>query len=279
MADKEWISDTLPLGRQTDYVAVYTPSLLYPIPRTQCRDELGLDAESLPFRGVDIWTGYEISWLGSRGKPVVVVGEFSVPCTSPNIIESKSFKLYLNSLNQTRFASTKEVVSTLERDLSAAAGAPVMVALKTLGAVAGEGVGHFTGENIDARDIDIDTYVPAAGLLQLLDGGEVVSENLYSDLLKSNCPVTGQPDWASVYISYRGAAIDKDSLLRYIIAFRQHQDFHEHCVERMFTEIKAQCQPEKLTVYARYTRRGGLDINPFRSDCGDSPLHVRLVRQ
>lgn len=276
--DSVWSADALPLGKQSDYVSEYTPELLFPIPRAHSRNELALASDALPFQGVDIWTGYELSWLNMQGKPVVVMAEFSVPCSSPNIIESKSFKLYLNSFNQSRFAALRDVVVLLEADLSAAAGAPVMVSLKPLAAAAVVGVGHFTGENLDLRDIAIDRYTPAPELLGVVSESPV-SEALCSDLLKSNCPVTGQPDWASLYIRYQGPEIDKDGLLRYIVSFREHQDFHEHCVERIFTDIKARCQPQELTVYARYTRRGGLDINPFRTDCGDSPLAVRLVRQ
>lgn len=268
----------IPLGKQTDYVSVYTPSLLCPIPREESRRNLSIDEQALPFSGVDIWTGYELSWLDAKGKPVVAMAEFIFPCNSPAIVESKSFKLYLNSLNQTRFNSMQEVITTLESDLSVAAGAKVLVDVQSLHQGVSRGVGHLVGESIDGLDIEVDVYHPDADLLAC-DEGRIISENLHSDLLKSNCPVTGQPDWASVYVSYRGPAIDKASLLRYIISFREHQDFHEHCVERMFTDIKAQCKPEQLTVYARYTRRGGLDINPFRTDCGDSALDIRLARQ
>ncbi len=271
--------NSIPLGKQSDYVSVYTPSLLCPIPREESRKNLSLDQEDLPFNGVDLWTGYEISWLNNKGKPVVAMAEFIFPCTSPAIVESKSFKLYLNSLNQTRFNSLQEVASTLESDLSVAAGSQVLVNLQSLNQFVSRGVGRLTGESIDELDVEVDVYTPDAGLLQLSDPDKIVSETLHSDLLKSNCPVTGQPDWASVYIAYRGPAIDKASLLRYIVSFREHQDFHEHCVERMFTDIKAQCQPEQLTVYARYTRRGGLDINPFRSDSGEAPADIRLARQ
>ncbi|BFM15246.1 NADPH-dependent 7-cyano-7-deazaguanine reductase QueF [Maricurvus nonylphenolicus] len=268
----------IPLGKQTEYVSVYTPSLLCPIPREESRRSLSIDEQALPFSGVDIWTGYELSWLDAKGKPVVAMAEFIFPCFSPAIVESKSFKLYLNSFNQTRFNSMQEVATTLESDLSVAAGAKVLVDVQSLNQGVSRGLGHLVGESIDGQDIEVDVYHPDASLLAC-DEGRIISENLHSDLLKSNCPVTGQPDWASVYIAYRGPAIDKAALLRYIVSFREHQDFHEHCVERMFTDIKAQCKPEQLTVYARYTRRGGLDINPFRTDCGDSALDIRLARQ
>lgn len=270
--------DTL-LGKITEYVSVYTPSLLFPIPRQQSRLQLGLEPGVLPFRGVDIWTAYEISWLNSDGKPEVAVAEFEVPATSPAIIESKSFKLYLNSFNQTEFADAESVARTLEADLSRAAGAAVNVRLTLLQQATLSGRGHFAGECIDNQPVRIDCYTPNADLLQLRDTAGVVSESLYSNLLKSNCPVTGQPDWASVLIQYRGAAIDRAGLLKYIISFREHQDFHEHCVERMFLDIQERCRPEALTVYARYTRRGGLDINPYRTNSAEGPVDVRLVRQ
>jgi len=267
------------LGKQTEYISVYNPSLLCPIPRQQSRRELGLNPEALPFRGVDIWTAYEVSWLDSNGKPEVAVAEFEVPASSPNIIESKSFKLYLNSFNQTSFSGMYDVARTMESDLTTSAGAPVMVTLKTLAQSAQEGLGHFTGECIDHEPVKIDCYSPSPDLLALIKPEKVVSETLYSDLLKSNCPVTGQPDWASVFIQYRGSKIDRASLLKYIISFREHQDFHEHCAERMYLDIQKHCNPDELSVYARYTRRGGLDINPYRTNGSQGPLDVRLVRQ
>lgn len=267
------------LGKQTDYISVYNPSLLCPIPRQQSRRELGINPDALPFRGVDIWTAYEVSWLNKNGKPEVAIADFEIPANSPAIIESKSFKLYLNSFNQTAFNSTFDVAHTMESDLSSAAGTTVMVRLKPLQQMAQQGVGHFTGESVDAQDVTIDCYSPSPDLLTLAKPEKVVTETLYSDLLKSNCPVTGQPDWASVFISYRGLQLDRAALLKYIISFREHQDFHEHCVERMFLDIHNRCQPEALTVYARYTRRGGLDINPYRTNGTDGPVDVRLVRQ
>lgn len=271
-------ADTL-LGKTTEYVSVYTPSLLFPIPRLQSRLQLGMEPGALPFRGVDIWTAYEVSWLDSHGKPQVAVAEFEVPADSPAIVESKSFKLYLNSFNQTAFADLASVERTLVADLSAAAGAEVGVRLIPLQQAILSGSGHFAGECIDNEPVHIDCYSPNPDLLQVNTATGVVSESLYSNLLKSNCPVTGQPDWASVLIEYRGAAIDRAGLLKYIISFREHQDFHEHCVERMFLDIQQRCQPEQLTVYARYTRRGGLDINPFRTSGAAGPTDARLVRQ
>ena len=267
------------LGKQTEYISVYTPSLLCPIPRQQSRRELGINPDALPFRGVDIWTAYEVSWLNNDGKPEVAVAEFEIPANSPSIIESKSFKLYLNSFNQTAFASIYDVARTMESDLTTAAGATVMVSLKSLSQATQDSLGHFTGECIDQEPVKVDCYSPSPDLLKLEDADKVVSETLYSDLLKSNCPVTGQPDWASVFIQYRGPKIDRGSLLKYIISFREHQDFHEHCAERMYLDLQNRCTPEELTVYARYTRRGGLDINPYRTNGSEGPTDVRLVRQ
>ncbi|MBB6523272.1 7-cyano-7-deazaguanine reductase [Pseudoteredinibacter isoporae] len=273
--------DHLQLGKHTEYVSVYTPSLLDPIPRAMARAELAIKNESLPFAGVDIWTGYEISWLNGNGLPQQAIAVFSIPADSPNIIESKSFKLYLNSFNQTKFNTRSEVIAAMESDLSAAAGAPVLVDLEGLDQFASVGVQRPRGICIDHMDVEIETYSPDANLLSAT--GELVSETLYSDLLKSNCPVTAQPDWATLIISYRGTAISQEGLLRYIVSYREHQDFHENCVERIYSDIMAQCQPESLMVYARYTRRGGLDINPLRHSLGDSvdalDIASRLVRQ
>lgn len=269
-----------PLGKQSDYVSVYTPSLLSPIPRSESRQNLGITNESLlPFKGMDVWTAYELSWLDEKGKPHVAIGRFSFPCDSPSLVESKSFKLYLNSFNQTRFGTTSEVVKTLESDLSAASGGPVMVSVTPLSAAAQNGLGHFTGESLDALDVEIESYALDSSLLHADRQAQVVRESLCSDLLRSNCPVTGQPDWGSLMISYRGRPIDRAGLLKYVISFREHQDFHENCVERIFVDIMEHCSPETLTVVARYTRRGGLDINPYRSNCGDEPPDIRLARQ
>jgi len=270
--------DSSPLGQKTTYASAYDAKLLYPISRSESRKVLGI-GDVLPFYGYDVWTGYELSWLNLKGKPQVAVAEFLVPCHSPCIIESKSFKLYLNSLNQTRFSHVNEVRDVLVKDLSAAAGAPVEVRIDSLHT--SNLLIDFTHKAIcvDDLDIDVDTYQPQAGLLST-DQTRQVSEILCSHLLKSNCPVTGQPDWASVIIEYTGAQIHHEGFLRYVISFREHQDFHEHCVERMFTDILRECAPDSLSVYARYTRRGGLDINPFRSSAqGAMPAIGRLLRQ
>ena len=267
----------LSLGQQSAYISQYTPSLLQPVPRSLNRDDLGLRGE-LPFQGCDVWTLYELSWLNAKGKPVVAIGEVFVPATSPNLLESKSFKLYLNSFNQTRCDSLEAVQALLVQDLSGCAGAPVSVTLFTLDQAPHQ-IAQLPGECIDSLDIEVDGYEFDETLLQGAAGHEIVEETLHSHLLKSNCLVTSQPDWGSVVIHYRGPRLDREKLLRYLISFRQHNEFHEQCIERIFTDLKHFCAPEKLTVHARYTRRGGLDINPFRSDWEPVPANLRLIRQ
>ena len=268
-----------PLGKASDYVATYTPSLLFPIPRTAIWGGLGLAAQTLPYQGVGLWNCYELSWLTPSGKPRVAIGEFAIPADSPNIIESKSFKLYLNSLNQTPFASRAELSALLQADLSAVAGAPVAVRVRTLSEVEEEGVARLPGVCIDELDVSIQDYhQPQPQLLQC-DPQQQVRQTLHSHLLRSNCPVTGQPDWGSVVVEYTGAALDHASFLRYLVSFRQHADFHEQCVERIFLDLLRVLQPQALSVYARYVRRGGLDINPYRSLTTACPDNRRLVRQ
>jgi len=268
-----------PLGKPTEYRADYAPELLYPIPRQLKRDELGIGAGALPFVGEDLWNAYELSWLNPKGKPVVAVGTLRFPANSPRLVESKSLKLYLNSLNQTAFADSAAVVATLTRDLSAAAGAPVAVDLQPLNQAPQTLIGYPQGIRLDDLDITCDTYQPAPELLSTVPGGEI-EEQLYSHLLKSNCLVTGQPDWAMVVIRYRGRPIDHAGLLRYLVSFRGHNEFHEQCVERIYCDILRCCAPAALSVGARYTRRGGLDINPFRSS-GEFPAasNTREIRQ
>lgn len=274
-----------PLGKPTAYRADYAPELLYPIARQLKRDELGITADALPFVGEDIWNAYELSWLNPKGKPVVALATFRVPAASPQLIESKSFKLYLNSFNQTAFADSAAIAATLGRDLSAAAGAPVSVEMAALSgrraeqALVSYTIGQPEGVLLDDLDIACTTYQPAPQLLTLADG-PMIEETLYSHLLKSNCLVTGQPDWAMLVIRYRGRPIEHAGLLRYIVSFRGHNEFHEQCVERIYCDIQSRCAPQALAVYARYTRRGGLDINPFRSS-GDfpPPANTREVRQ
>ncbi|WP_167140936.1 NADPH-dependent 7-cyano-7-deazaguanine reductase QueF [Pseudomonas sp. OTU750018] len=268
-----------PLGKSSEYIATYTPSLLFPIPRAAKWAELGLSAETLPYQGVDFWNCFELSWLLPSGKPVVAMGEFAIPADSPNIIESKSFKLYLNSLNQSVFTSADELVTVLVQDLSAAAGKPVGVRVRSLAEVTADGVQAAPGICIDELDVAISNYAQPQPELLRCDAARVVEESLHSHLLKSNCPVTGQPDWGTLVVEYRGLALDHASLLAYLVSFRQHADFHEQCVERIFLDLQRLLKPEHLTVYARYVRRGGLDINPYRSSGPISPDNQRLVRQ
>jgi 7-cyano-7-deazaguanine reductase len=268
-----------PLGRPVDYPDRYDPSVLFPIPRAQNRATL-FEGATLPFVGADIWNAYEISWLNMRGKPEVAMASFVVPAESPNIVESKSFKLYLNSFNQTRLQDAAELQSRLETDLAAVAGQAVQVRLIAPAAFGRQPIAELDGVDLDSQDIAIHHYQPAPQLLRVDEAGQVVEETLSSRLLKSNCPVTGQPDWGSVQIRYRGRPIDRAALLAYIVSFREHAEFHEHCVERIFTDVMAACHCEALTVYARYTRRGGLDINPWRSSGAlDLPADIRTARQ
>ena len=271
--------DLSPLGKTSAYRTDYAPELLFPIPRQQKRDELGLKG-TLPFFGVDIWNAYELSWLNLRGKPQVAIATLTAPADSPNIVESKSFKLYLNSFNQTRLANTDALLALLRDDLSAAFGAPVHIALTLPEDFGKVRMGELDGLLLDRLDIDVDDYHPAPELLNANHDEASVEETLVSHLLKSNCLVTGQPDWASVQIRYAGPQIDQESLLRYLIGFREHNEFHEQCVERIFTDILRQCKPIKLAVYARYTRRGGLDINPWRANFStNKPPNLRTARQ
>lgn len=274
-----------PLGKATRYEDQYDASLLFPIARAPQRGELGLGT-TLPFLGADLWTAFELSWLNARGKPQVALAHITVPCESVNLIESKSLKLYLGSFNNTRFDDAADVLARLRADLTEAAwrGAvmqsSVGVSLVPAELFDREPIEELDGLNLDRLDLDCERYTPSPELLSSAKDEAPVSEVLTSNLLRSNCPVTGQPDWGSVQISYFGPQIDQAGLLRYIISFRQHQGFHEHCVERMFMDIQARCQPHKLTVYARYTRRGGLDINPFRTSYPQAlPANRRNARQ
>ena len=263
------------LGREVRYPDQYDAGLLFPIPRAAARGEIGIDDAALPFVGHDRWHAYELSWLDAGGLPQVAVATFQVPCNSPNLIESKSFKLYLNSLNSRRFAHRDALRDCLQHDLGACAGAAVEVAF-TLPPMLAEG--H--ARSLDDQQLEIDCYGPPRADYLQADGGQVVEEVLTSALLKSNCPVTGQPDWASVDIAYCGPAIDRAGLLRYLVSFRDHAEFHEQCVERIFADISARCAPQWLSVHARYTRRGGLDINPVRASANAPlPAAVRDLRQ
>ena len=278
-----------PLGKSSRYADQYDPSLLFAVPRAQQRAQLGIDTVPgavLPFFGADLWTGYELSWLNLRGKPQVALLQATIPCETPCLIESKSFKLYLNSFNNTRFAHIDEVRERLRADLAACAwqGAahPGSIGLRLLGPEEfdAQPVHELSGVNLDRLDMECSHYLPAPELLSANHDEAPVTETLTSRLLKSNCLVTGQPDWGSVQISYSGAQIDQAGLLAYIVSFRNHNEFHEHCVERIFLDIWQRCRPIKLTVYARYTRRGGLDINPLRtSHPMQLPPNQRTARQ
>lgn len=252
---------------------------MQPVPRSLNRDDLALNGD-LPFVGHDIWTMYELSWLNSNGLPQVAVGEVFIPATSPNLIESKSFKLYLNSYNQTQFENWDQVTERLTQDLSACAGETVIVNVNSVTDYTNQPIVTMEGDCIDNQDIQITSYDFEASLLEGAAGEQDVEETLHSHLLKSNCLITNQPDWGSVEIAYSGKQIDREALLRYLVSFREHNEFHEQCVERIFTDIMKYCGPSKLTVFARYTRRGGLDINPYRSTEQDRPSHnKRMARQ
>ena len=276
MTEKTNTAEKSLLGQTTHYCNQYDPSLLFPIPRQEKRDELGISLDNLPFDGLDIWTAYEVSWLNPKGKPVVVIADFSFPADCPNLIESKSFKLYLNSFNGTKFSSAEAVLAMMEADLSAAAGGDVYAEFRSVNDEETL-IGHLPGECLDELDIRVDSYALTPEVLTT--DGSFVNETLNSHLLKSNCLVTGQPDWGSVVIRYEGPKINHENLLKYLISFREHNEFHEQCVERIFTDIMSHCHPIKLTVYARYVRRGGLDINPYRSNFEDEFDISRTVRQ
>ena len=279
------------LGKASAYADEYDASLLFPIARAGKREEIGVTTQA-PFFGADMWTAYELSWLNLRGKPQVALAQVVVPCETPNIIESKSFKLYLNSFNNSRFADASEVLALLRRDLSeaawrgavlqAAASAPPSIGVKLLlpDLFDREPLQELDGLNLDRLDVECTRYTPAPDLLTANTDEAQVSEVLTSHLLKSNCLVTGQPDWGSVQISYTGPPIDQEGLLQYLVSFRNHNEFHEQCVERIFMDLWRRCKPAKLAVFARYTRRGGLDINPFRTSYPQAlPPAVRTARQ
>ncbi len=273
------------LGKSSAYVDQYDASLLFPIARAGKRAELGLVGAS-PFLGADMWTAYELSWLNLRGKPQVALAHFTVPCESTNIIESKSLKLYLNSFNNSRFASLDVVKERLRADLSEAvwrsAGRAATIGVRIVPPEQfdREPIYELDGLSLDRLDVECTRFTPAPELLKVLPDEAPVTEVLVSNLLKSNCLVTGQPDWGSVQISYSGAPMDQEGLLQYLVSFRNHNEFHEQCVERIFMDIWRRCRPLKLAVYARYTRRGGLDINPFRTSSAQAlPQNTRTARQ
>ena len=278
-------TDHSPLGQTSAYPQHYDPTLLFPIARTTGRSAIGIPAKP-PFFGADLWTAYELSWLDPRGKPQVAIAHFTLPCETPNLIESKSFKLYLNSLNSTHFESMEAVRERIRADLSEAAWRasehPGTVGVRMLAPdqFEEERIAEMQGLLLDRLKVECTHYEPAPELLTAALDEAPVKEILMSHLLKSNCPVTGQPDWGSIQISYSGPQIDQAALLRYIVSVRDHQGFHEQCVERIYMDILQRCQPVKLTVYARYTRRGGLDINPLRtSHPMPLPHAMRTARQ
>lgn len=270
---------SLKLGQKTEYDSQYDRTLLQPVPRALNRDGLGI-TQKQPFTiGADIWTAYEISWLNEKGLPQVAIADIYLDYQSQNLIESKSFKLYLNSFNQNKFANSNAVQQTMQCDLSECAQGDVKVRLNPVDVYDSQKIDHLQGDCIDEQDIEITSYEFNADWLKDCISDEIVEEKLVSHLLKSNCLITNQPDWGTLHIHYVGKKIDHEKLLRYIVSFRQHNEFHEQCVERIFCDLMHYAKPEKLTVYARYTRRGGLDINPFRSNFENLPKNLRLARQ
>jgi len=270
---------SLKLGQKTEYASQYDRTLLQPVPRALNRDGLGITGNQ-PFSiGADIWTAYEISWLNEKGLPQVAIADIYLDYQSQNLIESKSFKLYLNSFNQSKFADFNAVQQTMQRDLSECAQGAVTVRLNPVAVYDSQKIDHLQGDCIDEQDIEITSYEFNADWLKDCVSDEIVEEKLVSHLLKSNCLITNQPDWGTLHIHYIGKKINHEKLLRYVVSFRQHNEFHEQCVERIFCDLMHYAKPEKLTVYARYTRRGGLDINPFRSNFEEIPQNLRLARQ
>jgi len=268
------------LGKKTTYCATYNPDLLYPIPRAGKRREIGIDPSNLPFVGFDSWNHYEVSWLNEKGKPMVALAEIVYDCNSPQIIESKSFKLYFNSFNNTQFKSVEVLEQLIKKDVQQCIEADVFVEIKLLEHLKNETVHQsFVGESLDELDVECSQYLVEPAYLSTTEAE--VEEVLCSDLLKSNCLVTNQPDWGSVQIAYKGKQINREGLLKYLISYRNHNEFHEQCIERIFVDIMTYCKPDKLTVYGRYTRRGGLDINPYRSTetAIIEAKNLRLIRQ
>ncbi len=268
------------LGKKSEYSATYNPKCLYPIDRKGKRQEIGIDPNHLPFTGFDCWNHYEVSWLNAKGKPMVAIAEIVYDCSSPKIIESKSLKLYFNSFNNTKIENIDTLENTLRKDLQACVEAAVLVKIYPLEQSNKFNIQpSFSGESLDNLDIECAVYSVEPSFLATSD--ERVEETLYSDLLKSNCLVTNQPDWGSVQIAYQGQKINREGLLKYLVSYRNHNEFHEQCIERIFVDIMTYCKPQSLTVYGRYTRRGGLDINPCRSTekLSFEGLNRRLIRQ
>lgn len=266
------------LGQSSLYDPCYNPERLFPIARADKRQEMGIDPKNLPFYGFDCWNHYEVSWLNEKGKPVVAVAEIIYDCTTPYLIESKSLKLYFNSFNNTRFKDSEDVRLTVERDLAKRLEGAVQVKIRPLKEKELTAI-QAAPEGVCLDDLDITCSVYEVEPDYLFVEEREVNEVLYSDLLKSNCLVTNQPDWGSIQIAYKGPQINRQGLLKYLVSFRNHNEFHEQCIERIFMDITHRCNPQKLTVYGRYTRRGGLDINPYRSTEKEKGLNRRLIRQ
>jgi 7-cyano-7-deazaguanine reductase len=269
-------TDRNPLGKEVSHSRYYHPGHLYPVPRSTGRSDIGL-GESVPFVGADIWNAYEISWLNTLGRPDIAIGRFTFPSDTQNLIESKSLKLYLNSLNLERFDSTAAMQTTITDDLAEKAGGPVVVKLIPAAHFAEAALGVPTGRCLDDLEIEVHNFELDPEALSVTPGP--TEETVYSNLLRTNCPVTGQPDWGTVVIHYRGPQLDPAGLLKYIVSYREHTGFHENCVERIFCDILERCNPEQLLVQAQFTRRGGLDINPWRANYNAAPEYVRFVRQ
>jgi 7-cyano-7-deazaguanine reductase len=265
-------------GEKMEYITTYTPSLLESLSRNDKREALGIAEGALPFRGIDVWNAYELSWLNNNGKPEVAVAQFYVPCSSASMVESKSLKLYLGSFSQTGFGDRNEVITALESDLSIATRSPVSVSLFAPDHVLHAGLGMLAGTCLDTMDVLVDEYSWNPDYL-VLQNSTIVRESLYTNLMQSRCPMTGQPDTASVFVQYHGATISHEGLLRYLISYREHAEYCEQVVERIFVDIMNRCSPDQLTVQARFTRRGGIDINPFRSHNENPSTDVRLWRQ
>ena len=269
--------EKIPLGKKVEYDNEYNSELLFPLPRQMVREKASIDLP-LPFKGMDIWHAYEISWLNSKGKPIVAIATFTIPCDSLNLIESKSFKLYLNSFNQTEFSSVNVVKELMQNDLSRAAGVPIGVKIETIEeANQSQTIKEFEGTCLDHLDISCDVYKTDPSFLSTESAD--IHETVYSHLLKANCLVTNQPDWASVRIEYQGKKIKHTGLLQYIVSYRKHSGFHEQCIEQMFVDIMRLCQPKMLKIYGCFTRRGGLNISVYRSTENDHPGVIRSSRQ
>jgi len=276
MADETFLRDSA--TPETEYTTTYTPSLLDAVRREKQRASLGITEDALPFRGMDVWNAYEFSWLNNKGKPEIALAQFQIPAKSTNIVESKALKMYLGSYSGTRFGHRSEVITTLESDLTITARAPVSVTLMQADVVQAAGIGVLMGQSLDNLDISMDEYYWNPDFLAL-ESDTIVRESLFTHLFKSLCPLTGQPDFASILVQYNGRMISQEGLLKYLISYREHGEFAEQVVERIFVDIMNRCAPDRLTVQARFTRRGGIDINPYRSLDAEMAADVRVWRQ